>query len=99
VIYQLIRFEKRLSKSFTYLWHFFLESVRIGWNRQSLDPTRSYPGRMQIRSRDNAKDELSDTPVSPLFLPIAIPVSLYFPCYASKNAHALTRQKADTMGT
>jgi len=76
-----------------------LESVRIGWNRQSLDPTRLYPERMQISSRDNAKDELSGAPVSPLFLLIAIHVSLYFPCYASQNAYALTCQKADMMGS
>ena len=69
---------------------FMLESVRIGWNRQSLDPMRSYPERVRISSRDDANDELSCTPVSPLFLPIAIPVPWYFPCYASQDANALT---------
>jgi hypothetical protein len=55
-----------------------LESVRIGWNRQSLGPRRPHPERIRISFRDDAKDEFTGTPVSPLSLPFAIPVPWYF---------------------
>jgi hypothetical protein len=79
--------------------HPCLETVRRGWNRQSLGPRRSYPESVRISSQDGAEDEFTGAPVSPLFLPIAIPRAWYFPCSASQVAHVLTRQKVDTIGT